>query len=329
MHPLQHLSRLFPAVLIAGFALGAGRAHAADGDKTREFRFTYAATVTGLSPGQEARVWVPVPPSNDEQQVQTVEKTLPGTEMTGKESVYGTQVLSFVARGRDDGTIPFSIAYLVKRCEVRGAPTGQTIGKDERELFLKPNVKVPVDGKPLTLLEGKELPAEPMAKARALYDLVFSHMRYSKEGIGWGEGDAVWACDSKYGNCSDFHSLFMSLARSQKIPVRFEMGFGLPEKRGQGELGGYHCWARFLVDDKGWVPVDISEASKSPAKKDYYFGNLSEDRVAFSAGRDLTLVPKQAGPPLNLFIYPYVEVDGKPWPADKVRKKFTFQDVER
>jgi transglutaminase-like putative cysteine protease len=331
MHFFHHLSRLlFLVGLIGGFGLGLGRGYAApDGDKVREFRFTYAATVTGLSAGQEAHLWLPVPPSNDEQQVQTIDKNLPATEIIGKEGVYNTQVLSLVARARDDGTIPLSITYRVKRREVRGGSQGQTVGKEERDLFLKPNARVPVDGKPLTLLQGKELPIEPMAKARALYDVVFNHMRYSKEGTGWGEGDAVWACDSKYGNCSDFHSLFMALARSQKIPVRFEMGFGLPEKRGQGDLSGYHCWVRFLADGMGWVPVDISEASKNPAKKDYFFGNLSEDRVAFSAGRDLTLVPKQEGPPLNMFIYPYVEVDGKPWPAEKVRKKFTFEDTER
>src|SRR5262249_10262916 len=135
--------------------------------------------------------------------------------------------------------------------------------------------------------------------------------------------------ESKYGNCSDFHSLFLSLARSQKIPARFEMGFGLPEKRGRGELSGYHCWARFQPEGKGWVPVDISEASKNPARKDYFFGNLSEDRVAFTIGRHLTRGPKQDGPPLNFFIYPYVEVAGKPWPAEKVEKHFTFQDVDR
>ena len=38
-------------------------------------------------------------------------------------------------------------------------------------------------------------------------------------------------------------------------------------------------------------------------------------------------MPKQAGPPLNFFVYPYVEVDGKPYPADKVRKQFSYADA--
>jgi transglutaminase-like putative cysteine protease len=82
------------------------------------------------------------------------------------------------------------------------------------DLFLKPDAKVPIDAKPLSLLEGKKLPGEQLQLARLLYDVVNNHMRYSKEGTGWGQGDAVWACDNKYGNCSDFHSLFISLSRS-------------------------------------------------------------------------------------------------------------------
>jgi transglutaminase-like putative cysteine protease len=188
-------------------------------------------------------------------------------------------------------------------------------------------VRVPITGKPLALLAGRELPKDQLAIGRVLYDVVNNHMRYSKEGVGWGQGDVEWACDSRYGNCSDFHSLFISLARSQKIPAKFEIGFPLPEKRGEGEIAGYHCWAKFKPRSNGWVPVDISEASKNPKLREYYFGNLTEDRVTFSVGRDLVLVPEQDGPPLNFFIYPYVEVAGKPHPSDSVKHKFTFQDI--
>ena len=45
--------------------------------KEREFLFTYRATVTGLKPGQTARVWLPVPPTNEDQSVAIVRKDLP------------------------------------------------------------------------------------------------------------------------------------------------------------------------------------------------------------------------------------------------------------
>jgi transglutaminase-like putative cysteine protease len=237
---------------------------------------------------------------------------------------FGNRMYYTEAKADKDGKVPVRIIYRVKRQEVRGGRKGD----EQPELFLKPDAKVPIDGKPLTLLKGKELPADQMRVARLLYDIVHGHMRYSKEGTGWGQGDAVWACDSRYGNCSDFHSLFISLARSQGLPARFEIGYPLPEKRGQGEIAGYHCWAWFKPGRSEWIPVDISEASKDPALKNYYFGNLTENRVAFTVGRDLVLAPPQAGPPLNFFIYPYAEVDGKPYPAEKVKVTVSYQDVE-
>src|SRR5205085_960295 len=139
--------------------------------------------------------------------------------------------------------------------------------------LLEADAKVPIEGRPLELIRGKTLPSDQLALGRVLYEVVNDHMRYSKEGNGWGQGDVLWACDSRYGNCSDFHSIFISLARAQKMPAKFEIGFPLPERRGEGPVAGYHCWAKFRPAGKGWVAVDISEANKNPSLKDYFFSN--------------------------------------------------------
>ena len=70
--------------------------------------------------------------------------------------------------------------------------------------------------------EGK---TQPLDKARAIYDYVFTTMRYDKTGTGWGRGDVLYACDAKKGNCTDFHSLFIAMARSQGIPARLKSDF--------------------------------------------------------------------------------------------------------
>jgi transglutaminase-like putative cysteine protease len=296
--------------------------------KTRTFTFTYSATVTGLAPGKSARIWIPVPPTNEDQEVKIESKDLPGSGRIATEPKYGNQILYVETKADDQGTVPLSVTYRVLRREVRGDFHRQLADPDMWENFLKPDARVPVGGKSLELIRGKEIPKNELEAARVLYDVVNQHMRYSKEGTGWGRGDSDWACDSGYGNCTDFHSLFISLARSQKIPAKFEIGFPLPEKRGSGDVAGYHCWAKFKPKGKDWIPVDISEANKNPKMRDYYFGNLTEDRVSFSLGRDVNLTPKQDGEPLNFFVYPYVEVEGKPYPADKVRRKFTFKDLD-
>ncbi len=300
----------------------------ADAPKTRVFEFNYAGAVTGLQPGQSARVWLPFPSSTDEQKVTVVRKELPGDSNPKAAQDYGNQMIYFEAKANAQGQIPFSITYSVERKEVRADAVAKNEDTDGAERFLKADALVPVGGKCLQLLKGKELPSDQLAAGKVLYDVVNDHMRYSKDGTGWGRGDTDWACDSRFGNCTDFHSLFISLARAQKMPAKFEIGFSIPEKRGEGEITGYHCWAKFQPRGKGWVAVDISEADKNPQMSDYYFGNLTADRVTFSVGRDLELTPKQDGPRLNFFVYPYVEVDGKPYPAEKVQRRFSYRDLD-
>jgi transglutaminase-like putative cysteine protease len=173
------------------------------------------------------------------------------------------------------------------------------------------------------------MPAEgdPLEVGRALYEHTLERMKYDKPaGGGWGRGDSEWACDARYGNCTDFHSYFIGLARAKRIPARFEMGFSVPA--GPEEvvaIPGYHCWAYFWDDDHGWVPVDISEADKDPSKAEYFFGTLDQNRVTMTGGRDLVLDPAPANGPLNFFVYPYAEVDGAPY--DKVTKEFSRRNL--
>ncbi len=48
------------------------------------------------------------------------------------------------------------------------------------------------------------------------------------------------------------------------------------------------------------------------------------DRIHFSTGRDLELGPDHLGRPLNYFVYPYIEVDGRPWRGN-VEKHFSYR----
>jgi transglutaminase-like putative cysteine protease len=323
-HPLSCLPL---AVLLAAALPAAARDKPADPPRTRTFQFTYAAVVTGLKPEQKARIWLPVATSSDDQDVTIVSKELPAEGVVKREPKYDNTILYVEAKADAEGNVPLKVVYKATRREVKG-DGGKDVQEDAERLgrYLQADARVPVDGKPLDLLKDKDLPKDQMGAARVIYDVIDDNLKYGKDKPGWGNGDSVWACDNKSGNCTDFHSLFMSLARSRKIPAKFEIGFPLPEKHGDGDIPGYHCWAKFRPEGKGWIPVDISEANKHPAMRDYYFGNLTEDRIAFSTGRDLVLVPKQDGEPLNFFVYPYVEVDGKAYTQDKIQKKFGFQD---
>ncbi len=137
-------------------------------------------------------------------------------------------------------------------------------------------------------------------------------MRYEKTGTGWGRGDVLYACDAKKGNCTDFHSLFIAMARSQGIPAKFEIGFPLPADKNSGEIAGYHCWAEFLRSATWMGSRWISrKPGNTPRRRTTSLERTTTTVCSSRQGRDLELSPKQAAKPLNYFVYPYVEVAGK------------------
>ncbi len=302
--------------------------------KERHFNFHYTFTVKNVSPGERVRVWIPLSHSDAFQDVTVVSESgdLPLTQVHQPE--YKNEVLYAETSKADKGEYKFSVNYEVVRREhlvlVNGKPLSELrspASRVELARALEADRLVPVTGVPAQLAAQETSGATtPLEKARAIYEYVYRTMKYDKSGEGWGHGDTLWACDSKHGNCTDFHSVFIAMARAEKIPARFEIGFPLPADKHSAEIPGYHCWAEFYLDSTGWVPVDISEAWKHQEKHDYFFGAHDANRVQFTAGRDLKLAPAQEGPPLNYFVYPYVEIGGKEHP--NVSIAFSYEDVD-
>ncbi|HET7889993.1 MAG TPA: transglutaminase-like domain-containing protein [Candidatus Sulfotelmatobacter sp.] len=303
----------------------------------RTFRFTYNFTVKDIPAGaKRVRVWIPLPQTDQHQTVRLLEVKAPGKTQMTQEPEYGNRMMYAEITNTGADKADFTLTYKVTRREYSRGDYAQLKRTDQQPSIVSasmsrlvaPDSLIPTDGKIKELavaVTGSQTGA--VAKAKAAYDYLFTNMRYDKTGTGWGRGDAVWACDAKHGNCTDFHSPFIGMLRADEIPARFDIGFPLPENIDKGDIAGYHCWAEFYARKTGWIPVDISEAWKAKEKQDYFFGSVDANRVQFSTGRDLTLSPKQDGPALNYFVYPYVEVDGKPY--EKLDKQFSFEEVKR
>ncbi len=330
-----HAAAVLGASVLATIAFAADTAPPDSSPAVRHFAFTYSATVKDVPSGaKEAHVWVPLPYENELQRATVRSVTAPVPAGEKSEPKYGNRMLHFAVPNPPpsfDVTVDFDV-WRTEELGPRFRGLGATpLANDAREKlaqFLQANKLVPVTGKAADL--AREVVGDEknvVNAARRIYDYVLSLMRYSKEGEGWGTGSFEWACNSKYGNCTDFHALFISLSRASGIPARFQIGFPIPPARGEGAVGGYHCWAEFFVPGHGWVPVDISEADKQPELAQYYFGNLTEDRVGFTYERDLVLAPPQKGPPLNFFVYPYAEIDGRPHAG--IEKKFSYADSKQ
>lgn len=296
------------------------------GAPERHFTFHYAFTVRNTHPGAPLRVWIPLARAGEFQTVKVVSQKGDLPLHQTQEEEYGNQMLYAETSKADKDEYSFEVVYDVVRRQTSPGGAG-VLRVAERHRLLAPDKLVPTTGLPaeLALKQVVDVKGGDYEKGRAIYEYVLANMRYDKSGTGWGHGDTLYACNAKQGNCTDFHSLFISMARSQNIPSRFEIGFPLPTDKHSGDIPGYHCWADFYTKDHGWVPVDISEAWKHAEQRQFFFGHWDDNRVQFSVGRDITLSPKQAGDPLNYFVYPYVELDSKEYP--NVSTHFSFEDT--
>jgi len=280
------------------------------------FIFRYEAIVPELK--DSARIWIPIASSNDFQTVSLVERAPQNRGELMREKNYGNQYW-YMDLDPDDSGMEITIEYDVTRFE-KGPYEDR--GSDPAD-YLGSSPLLPTGGRFNSILDnvlvGHRTDSKLM-QARAIYDFVIDTVRYRKAGE-YGTGDANYACDSGSGNCTEFHSYFISLARSAGIPARFAIGAAIPSERNEGGVNGYHCWAEFYADGKWW-PVDISEADKYSALSTYYFGHHPANRIEFSRGRDLTFSPTTSSGSIPFFAYPVLEEQGV---ERSTQNTFTFE----
>lgn len=316
------------------FATGRPRSAQATPSLSRSFEFTYAVHVPALPAGGRAlRVWIPLPQTAAHQRVNNLRIQSPVRYRIAHDAQYGDRFAYFdVGAAHASGPFDIRLAFDARRDEYKVAlPTGDPATppsfSPDVARFLLPDRLVPINGMIGDLSREQTAGiSDPLQRARKLYEYVIAHMHYDHDGTGWGHGDAIFACTMHHGNCTDFHSLFIGMARAVGIPARFEIGFAIPPGEHKGKIAGYHCWAEFYIQGTGWIPIDASEAWQNPARHDYYFGALDADRVRFTRGRDLRIDPAPSGGPINYAVYPYAELDGKPFTG--LTQEFSFRDLQ-
>jgi len=276
----------------------------------RAFHFEYLTTLSDFpADARLARVWVPVPRSDEAQRISNLRVEGVADYQVGEEPVHGNRMVYVDFAAPLPRRVELRVSFDVERHAVRQVSSLRTQGArgrllaGDRRARLIPEVRK----RAASATAGKESVED---RARGIFDRVLADVDYDKSGVGWGRGDIEHVCNVGKGNCSDFHTLFIAMARAEGIPSLLEIGFPVPRDVSEGTISGYHCWAWYR-EGEVWRPVDVSEADKSPATSDSYFGAVCENRVALSIGRDLVLSPPQQDEPLNFFIYPHVEVDGR------------------
>ncbi len=279
------------------------------------FQISYRVVVPPVT-GRHLSVWIPYPAEDPDQKVLSADIRSPLPWEIRTERRFGNRMLFLQGKGTDKPT-EVLLSFEIERSPSSGRPLGLRFAEGELDpdRYRGSDRLVPIDHQ-IRAMAAEATQGVPSGdQAKAIYDYVVRLLDYNKEGTGWGRGDVTWVCANRRGNCTDFHSLFIALARAAGIPARFVIGLpipAIPAVTGEGGvIPGYHCWAEFFDEAKGWRPVDATEGKRS-GRPDDYFGKLPDNRVQFSVGRDVILEPPQAAGPLNFFIEPYAEIDGKP-----------------
>ena len=283
---------------------------------TDRFEFIYQFQLPEME--DDAQMWLPLPSNDAFQTVETIALNTPGTQRVLTDTRHGNKVMYIELTPQDSGE-RIELRFHVERHEKSAYEDNET----SPGTYLGPERRIPINSEfraiAAEVLQGKQ--QNDLVRARALYDHTIDRMQYIKIGNQYGKGDAVYACDSATGNCTDYHSYFIALARASGIPARFAIGASIPSNRNEGGMSGYHCWAEFYAEGKWW-PIDISEADKYTALSTYYFGHHPANRVELSRGRDLVVEPGPASGPINFLAYPVLEVAGETMP---IKPRFGFK----
>jgi transglutaminase-like putative cysteine protease len=352
-------------LLLATGCSGGGEQVPRGNGKQATFDVRHELHVVVPDGAQKVRIWFAMPQDVPEQSVRGFKVQCSVLTRIEKDSEGNTQVYCELRQPKEK-TFTIVETFTLNRSEVKSgieAKKARPYAVEDlagKEKYLAPNAHVTIDDRIRSLaakIVGDE--KNPVLQARKIYDWELGNIDYwvkdPKNKKASPVGSTEYCLTTKTGNCTDFHSLWLSLARASGIPSRLVYGsFFKLELDGQDTDQSYHCWPEFYVPGFGWVPHDVAVANifhdkyeinkdnevlvrrttadgyagPDASKVEYYFGNIDERRVTWSVGRDLILSPRQDGGPVNALPKAYLEVDGKVYPEGKESwvRKLTYKE---
>ncbi|MDR2966057.1 MAG: IPT/TIG domain-containing protein [Treponema sp.] len=257
----------------------------------RSYTVSYSVDIRVLEASQpnSLYLWVPIPASSPSQRNITLvsRNANPFIERYRGLNLYK---LDNLATGMNHS---IKISYQVEVYSVETVIRPMSVGKIDTPLSahytqssnLIPSTNSLVLSTAETIM-GRE--QNPYLKARMIYDWIINNINISES---MPHGNAVSAINQKRADSYSSALLYTSLMRASGIPCVPVAGV-LIDRNGQTIR---HYWTEFWIDGFGWVPVDPALGSGAapatfPVKEDhvnYYFGNLDNQRIAFSWGEQI------------------------------------------
>jgi transglutaminase-like putative cysteine protease len=289
---------------------------------------------------QVAQLWVPLPLTSDYQKVLNVSYEGDFDKAyISNDNPYNTKLLYAKWNKKSKSRklkVTFTVSMSEKSVNLSLASNSVNFPAEAQE-FLKGTAHTPISKTisnfVYTLVDKNDTPIQ---KSQKIFDWTITHMYRDEKVLGCGVGDATRILTEKLfgGKCTDVSSIFVALLRNAGIPAREVFGIragsskiskscGKSDEKGFANItGGQHCRAEFYIVGIGWVPADPADVTKVMKQekldindkkiqdlRKYFFGNWEMNWVAFNYARDFILNPKPAQYPLNMFGYPYAEMD--------------------
>ena len=278
---------------------------------------------------QNIKLWIPYPLSDASQTISTL--TVQGNHDTA--GIYRDPASTAVYLYATWETVPEK-PVLTLSFHLTQTDRSQTIHEPsddrypmEMARYLESTPYLPADAMEMQRIatQATQGKSGTLARARAIYDWVVNNTFRDPVVKGCGLGDpsrTLNACKGG-GKCADLSSVFVTLARAAGIPARDVYGLRLSTPADGDITSAFHCWAEFYLPDTGWVMVDPADVRKMMLVHHLDLEEAQGWREFFWAGDDLFrvvlekesrgVVLQGAHPntPLNYFMYPQAQVDGK------------------
>lgn len=309
--------------------------------RERSGQVTLAVTIAAPDDSKDVRVWIPYPTSNSTQDISDIkiEGNFTNSGIYREKETGNLALYADWTEATKDRAITLVFNATARELVKKDFPAHESDIPVEIREYLKSTHFIPTDGKVKEIASSITNDKQSISeKARAVYQWVVENTVRDPSVRGCGTGEIEVVLARRGGKCADISTVFVSIARAAGVPAREVFGLRLGKKDNQDMSKGHHCWSEFYVPGYGWVPADPADVRKLMLVKkldlkeaqqyvDYYFGAVGQYRIALArGGRGYYLNPRQNDGPLNYFMYPYAEVDGKSleWLAAQTDLKYSI-----
>lgn len=310
----------------------------------------YSIVVTAPYKTKKLRVWVPVPPSNAGQEVQSLEwSTFPADSQPqiAAEPTFGNKFAYFEFVSPQGGqTIRQRLKIQVHelRWSVGVRPvTAPAEWPASFEAYRRSESQAVVIADAHRELLGKLLPERrgPSTDLNAVMGYALDKFKYDHV-VASLAADSTHALRTGSGHCSDYHGFCAAIGRALGFPTRVTYGINPFPKASPS-----HCKLEAFLPPYGWVSFDVSETQKllTAIRADAALSDAERDRLVAAAvarlqsgfrdntwylqtvGSDYDLVPA-ASRRVPVVRTIYAEADGVPLPdpdpSDPNEKTFAW-----